>query len=594
MEKSTTVLNRLAPLASNDETKSTVGVDGEFAATTRRRQQQQKQQNQCQTPSSDKKSFQLPNEAGRILRDIVAYETSNGCSPDEREREEEEDLMLLNPSQMGLSERSITCSTVVDAIKSSVASEAVQDGKSQKLVQSYNIPQNERLSPCYSHTYATLTPLQPLPPISTVSERFGGLVGSTENDGSGIFMQNNGTAITSYDTGAYACKYSKEGWLDVDAIRDGYEPMPTEPGSPVAAANSNTNNYSQQHNNQSSYHLYNQSSIASQVKPDLSTITMNNMLPYDTYASNLISASHTSQMKNLQPSTAGPPMLQQVLNLNGLQVLHSASSAHNLQAIPQQQVYQVTSQLLQQPAPQQLSPPTQQCLIRMSPTQDQPSSSTDMHDDSRQELEEINTREIAVKVSNELKKYSIPQAVFAQRILGRSQGTLSDLLRNPKPWSKLKSGRETFRRMWKWLKEPEKMRMSQLRLIGGLQPAASPESLSPPIKQSLVCKRSREFPSARPDSQQPSSGKKPRMVFTEIQRRTLVAIFKEIKRPSKEIQATIAEQLGLKVSTVVNFFMNARRRSVDKYMDDVTDKDMVNNAVSSTASSLDDEMTTRQ
>jgi len=65
-----------------------------------------------------------------------------------------------------------------------------------------------------------------------------------------------------------------------------------------------------------------------------------------------------------------------------------------------------------------------------------------------------------------------------------------------------------------------------------------------------------------------SAAKKPRMVFTEIQRRTLVAIFKEIKRPSKEIQATIAEQLGLKVSTVVNFFMNARRRSVDKYMDE--------------------------
>lgn len=73
-----------------------------------------------------------------------------------------------------------------------------------------------------------------------------------------------------------------------------------------------------------------------------------------------------------------------------------------------------------------------------------------------------------------------------------------------------------------------------------------------------------------------------------------MAIFKEIKRPSKEIQATIAEQLGLKVSTVVNFFMNARRRSVDKYMDDVTDKDLVNNTVSSTANSLDDETTTRQ
>jgi len=90
--------------------------------------------------------------------------------------------------------------------------------------------------------------------------------------------------------------------------------------------------------------------------------------------------------------------------------------------------------------------------------------------------------------------------------------------------------------------------------------------------------------------------KKPRMVFTEIQRRTLVAIFKEIKRPSKEIQATIAEQLGLKVSTVVNFFMNARRRSVDKYMDETPSSssttsaaDAVNSAaVSSTAGPADD------
>jgi hypothetical protein len=62
--------------------------------------------------------------------------------------------------------------------------------------------------------------------------------------------------------------------------------------------------------------------------------------------------------------------------------------------------------------------------------------------------------------------------------------------------------------------------------------------------------------------------KKPRLVFTDIQRRTLLAIFKETRRPNKDMQATIAEQLGLKVSTVANFFMNARRRSLDKYVDD--------------------------
>lgn len=85
---------------------------------------------------------------------------------------------------------------------------------------------------------------------------------------------------------------------------------------------------------------------------------------------------------------------------------------------------------------------------------------------SSDEMEEINTKELAQRISAELKRYSIPQAIFAQRVLCRSQGTLSDLLRNPKPWSKLKSGRETFRRMAKWLEEPEFQRMSALRLAG--------------------------------------------------------------------------------------------------------------------------------
>lgn len=72
--------------------------------------------------------------------------------------------------------------------------------------------------------------------------------------------------------------------------------------------------------------------------------------------------------------------------------------------------------------------------------------------------------------------------------------------------------------------------------------------------------------SSTTSSQQPQM-KKPRLVFTDIQRRTLQAIFKETKRPSKEMQVTIAQQLGLEVATVSNFFMNARRRSMDKWKD---------------------------
>jgi len=71
-----------------------------------------------------------------------------------------------------------------------------------------------------------------------------------------------------------------------------------------------------------------------------------------------------------------------------------------------------------------------------------------------EEQEEIDTSKLVVRISAEMKRYRIPQAAFAKRVLGRTQGTLSVLLQNPKPWSKLHpKGREPFRRMWNWLQE---------------------------------------------------------------------------------------------------------------------------------------------
>ena len=93
-------------------------------------------------------------------------------------------------------------------------------------------------------------------------------------------------------------------------------------------------------------------------------------------------------------------------------------------------------------------------------------TSVDSSESSLLDLEEIDTKDVAEKVSMELKKYNISQVLFAQKILDRSQGTLSDLLRNPKPWTKLKSGRETFGRMLKWLNEPENERLSPLGVTG--------------------------------------------------------------------------------------------------------------------------------
>lgn len=39
-----------------------------------------------------------------------------------------------------------------------------------------------------------------------------------------------------------------------------------------------------------------------------------------------------------------------------------------------------------------------------------------------------------------------------------------DLLRNPKPWNKLKSGRDTFKRMHDWLNQSDEQKLKQLDL----------------------------------------------------------------------------------------------------------------------------------
>lgn len=46
------------------------------------------------------------------------------------------------------------------------------------------------------------------------------------------------------------------------------------------------------------------------------------------------------------------------------------------------------------------------------------------------------------------------------------------------------------------------------------------------------------------------------------------AIFKETKRPSREMQQTISQHLGLDPTTVANFFMNARRRGHERCEED--------------------------
>ncbi|XP_018055287.1 PREDICTED: homeobox protein onecut [Atta colombica] len=340
----------------------------------------------------------------------------------------------------------------------------------------------ERMSPpgfSPGSSYATLTPLQPLPPISTMSDKFvyGGHAASGVT-GSFAVMQNNGLGNIGLGMGGSPYAYDK---------------LPTMSMSPP-------------HN-------------------------------------------YPSPGAGLQPSPLSP---QSAYSQSGLNSPHksSASPHYDPAFLPR---------LQQSPAAlSPSSPPAVSATASFAPSHHSPpgthSTVSAAGNGGAGEVEEINTKELAQRISAELKRYSIPQAIFAQRVLCRSQGTLSDLLRNPKPWSKLKSGRETFRRMWKWLQEPEFQRMSALRLAAAQ------------IPQRGTCKRKDEMAN-QAEHQQPAP-KKPRLVFTDLQRRTLQAIFKETKRPSKEMQVTIARQLGLEPTTVGNFFMNARRRSMDKWKDE--------------------------
>uniref|UniRef100_UPI00398EC334 homeobox protein cut-like 2 n=1 Tax=Pristiophorus japonicus TaxID=55135 RepID=UPI00398EC334 len=65
---------------------------------------------------------------------------------------------------------------------------------------------------------------------------------------------------------------------------------------------------------------------------------------------------------------------------------------------------------------------------------------------------EVDTMELTRQVKEKLAKNGICQRIFGEKVLGLSQGSVSDMLSRPKPWSKLtQKGREPFIRMQLWL-----------------------------------------------------------------------------------------------------------------------------------------------
>ncbi|CAL2048007.1 unnamed protein product [Caenorhabditis brenneri] len=154
----------------------------------------------------------------------------------------------------------------------------------------------------------------------------------------------------------------------------------------------------------------------------------------------------------------------------------------------------------------------------------------------------IDTKELSKTILAELSSLKIPQEVFAARLVNRTQGTLSDLLTRPKPWNVLNAGRKTYIRMYNWMMLPKKTKLAILYE-------------EPVGKIKSILKRKNTSAEVEPTS------KKPRLVFTEIQKNALNEIFKETSNPTREMKEFIASHLKLDISTVDNFFTNTRRRS---------------------------------
>nr|XP_039257568.1 uncharacterized protein LOC120334181 [Styela clava] len=70
----------------------------------------------------------------------------------------------------------------------------------------------------------------------------------------------------------------------------------------------------------------------------------------------------------------------------------------------------------------------------------------------RLSMSQVDTVSVTKQVRDRLAKHAICQRIFGEKILGLSQGTVSDILSHPKPWGKLThKGREPFARMIMWL-----------------------------------------------------------------------------------------------------------------------------------------------
>uniref|UniRef100_UPI004038B51E homeobox protein cut-like 1 n=1 Tax=Callospermophilus lateralis TaxID=76772 RepID=UPI004038B51E len=133
--------------------------------------------------------------------------------------------------------------------------------------------------------------------------------------------------------------------------------------------------------------------------------------------------------------------------------------------------------------------------------------------------QEVDTIELTRQVKEKLAKNGICQRIFGEKVLGLSQGSVSDMLSRPKPWSKLtQKGREPFIRMQLWLNG--ELGQGVLPVQGQQQGPAlhSGTSLQDPLQQGCVSSESTPKTSAScsPAPESPMSSSESVKSLTEL------------------------------------------------------------------------------
>ncbi|XP_036624020.1 homeobox protein cut-like 1 [Trichosurus vulpecula] len=141
--------------------------------------------------------------------------------------------------------------------------------------------------------------------------------------------------------------------------------------------------------------------------------------------------------------------------------------------------------------------------------------------------QEVDTIELTRQVKEKLAKNGICQRIFGEKVLGLSQGSVSDMLSRPKPWSKLtQKGREPFIRMQLWLNGE----LGQCVLPVQGQPSGqvlhSVTSLQDPLQQGCVSSDSTPKTSAScsPAPESPMSSSESVKSLTELVQQPCPAI----------------------------------------------------------------------